>query len=74
MITISLASVLIMNDDSLTPWTNTTLAGVPGWYSYNNNTGFLPAILSDTSVKIFADEINNMSLDFTFDYAVAIMK
>ena len=74
MLTISLANVLIINDDSLTPWTNTSLVGVPGWSSYLNSSAYLPAILSNASVTSFADSINKMALDLTYDYAVAVMK
>ena len=74
MLTASLTNVLILNDDTLTPWTNTTLVGVPGWSSINNNSNYLPAILSSASVAQFADSINSMKFNFSFDYAVAILK
>ena len=76
MLTISLASVLILNDGSLTPWTNQSLCGVPGVTYYNKNPANKLAILSNASVLLFAQTINNMSasFNFKFDYAVGVMK
>ena len=76
MLTVSLANLLIFNNDSLTPWTNVSLVGVTGYeYSYyQNNTLYGHAISATKSITQFADTINNMKLNFTFDYAVAIMK
>ena len=71
MLTVSLANVLIFNDDSLTPWTNTTLCGIPGVYKYKTNP---PTISAPCSVKEFANAINNLHLNFSFDYATAVMK
>jgi hypothetical protein len=74
MLTISLASVLIINDDSLTPWTNTSIVGVPGWSSYTNSTKYLPAILSNAIVTAFANTLDKMNFDFQYDVAAAVMK
>jgi hypothetical protein len=76
MLTVSLANVLIFNDDSLTPWTNISLVGVADYpyLYYQNNSIFGYAISSTDSINLFANVINNMALNFTFDYAVAIMK
>ncbi len=74
MLTISLANVLIINDDSLTPWTNTSIVGVPGWSSYLNSTKYLPAILTNASITAFANSLDNMNFDFQYDVAAAVMK
>jgi hypothetical protein len=74
MLTVCLANILIFNDDSLTPWTNISLVGVPGIKYYNNNPKNGNAISAKASINRFADVINNMTLNFTFDWAVAIMK
>ena len=71
MLTVSLANVLIFNDDSLTPWTNTTLCGIPGVYQYKT---YPPTISALCSVNEFANAINNLHLNFSFDYASAVMK
>jgi hypothetical protein len=74
MLTVCLANVLIFNDDSLTPWTNISLVGVPGIKYFQNNSNYGYAISADASINQFADVINNMTLNFTFDWAVAIME
>ena len=76
MLTVSLANVLIFNDDSLTPWTNISLVGVTNYpYPYyQNNPIFGYAISSIISIEAFADVINSMEFNFRFDYAVAIIK
>ena len=76
MLTVSLANLLIFNDDSLTPWTNVSLVRATNYeYSYyQNNSKYGHAISANKSITQFADTINNMKLNFTFDYAVAIMK
>ena len=43
---------------------------VPGYPSY----GSKPTADSKTSVSLFAQIMNNMVLDFEFDYAAAIVK
>ena len=68
--------VLILNNDSLTPWTNTNLVRVrdyPYLY-YNDNRLNGHAISANASIRQFANVIKNMNLNFTFDYAIAIMK
>ena len=74
MLTVCLANILIFNDDSLTPWTNTRLVGLPGITYFNNNPKNGYAIYANASINQFANVINNMTLNFTFDWAVAIMK
>ena len=74
MITISLSGVLILNDDSLTPWTNPKFVSVPGWYSFQNLTSNKRAISSNKSVTAFAKSMNKLNLNFTYDYAIAIVK
>jgi hypothetical protein len=74
MLTVCLANVLIFNNVSLTPWTNISLVGVPGITYYNNNPRNGYAISASASINQFADAINNMTLNLTFDWAVAIMK
>jgi hypothetical protein len=74
MINVNLANVLIFNDDSLTPWTNISLVGVPGITYYKNDPENGYAISANASLSQFANAINNMEFDFTFDWAVAIMK
>ena len=76
MLTVSLANVLIFNDDSLTPWTNINLVGVTDYeyLYYQNNPEYGYAISAKASITQFANVINSMKLNFTFDYAAAIMK
>ena len=76
MLTVGLANVLIFNDDSMTPWTNVNLVGVTSYqYSYyQNNPQYGYAISANASIRQFANVIKNMNLNFTFDYAIAIMK
>ena len=75
MLTVSLANLLIFNDDSLTPWTNVSVVGVSNdFLYYQNNPQYGYAISATKSITQFADVINNMKFNFTFDYAVAIMK
>ena len=74
MLTISLTKVLILNDDSLTPWTNVSLVGVPGVATFNNNPNLPPAILATQSIEKFISTMNSMKLPFTYDYAASILK
>jgi hypothetical protein len=76
MLTVSVANILIFNDDSLTPWTDVSLVDVDDYSFpyYLNNPIFGYAISANKSINLFANVINNMKLNFTFDYAVAIMK
>jgi hypothetical protein len=60
----------ILKDPALTPWTNYSLVAVPGYQIYQNR----QTALADVCWNLFATTMNNMSLPFTFDYAVAIMK
>jgi hypothetical protein len=74
MITVSLSNVLIVNDDESTPWTNPKLVSVPGWVSYQNLTTNKRAILCNASVAQFAQSMSKINFNFTYDYAIAIMK
>jgi hypothetical protein len=74
MLTVCLANVLIFNDSSLTPWTNISLVGVPGITYYQNDSKNGYAISAKASINRFADAMNIMAFNFTFDWAVAIMK
>ena len=76
MLTVSLANVLIFNNDALTPWTNISLGGVTDYSSpyYDSNPSFGYAIDANASIHEFANVINNMEFNFTYDYAIAIMK
>ena len=53
-----------------TPWTNQTISGVPGNTIYNNK----KTILCNASLTQFANYMNNLSLPFQYDHAVAIME
>ena len=75
MLTVSLANVFIFNDYSLTPWTNISLVGVSNdFLYYQNNSKYGHAISATKSIREFADLINSMKFNFTFDCAVAIIK
>jgi hypothetical protein len=89
-IIINLVDVLILLDSIDTPWTNTTLYGVPGSPGDNNFNFFKnnviifyslvygsrnrSTILATESAGAFANALNNMNLSFTYDYAIAFMK
>ncbi len=74
MLTISLTSVLVLNDASLTPWTDVNLVGVPGVTTYNNKTDIPPAILASSSLSEFISSMNDLTLNLSYDYAVGVMK
>ena len=76
MITISLANVLILNNNELTPWTDLDMVAVPDTLTYNNNANLPRAILADTSMNKFISTMNKMtsSLPFKYDYAVGVTK
>ncbi len=76
MLTISLTSVLVLNDASLTPWTNVSIVGVPGVSTFNNKTDLPPAILANSSLSEFISTMNNLApnLTFNYDYAVGVLK
>ena len=61
---------LNLEDPKDTPWTNSSLVSVSGYPTY----GSKPTADANTSVSLFAQTMNNMQLNFTFDYAAAIMK
>ena len=74
MISANLVDVLILTDPIDTPWTNTTLYGVPGVLSYRNDTRYKPTILANESAAAFANAMDNMDLSISYDYAIAFMK
>ena len=74
MLTVNVANILILNDDSLTHWTDISLVGVPGIKYYQNNPNNRYAISADASINQFSNAIKKMAFNFTFDLAVAIMK
>ena len=55
---------------SSTPWTISSLVGVPGIPIY----GGRETVLCNSSYQQFTNFMNNLSLPFTFDHAVAIME
>ncbi len=59
-----------MKEPEDTPWTNATLVGVTGFPTYKEK----PTANAKTSASLFAQTMNNMVLDFEFDYAAAFMK
>ena len=59
-------------DPLSTPWTNPSIVGVPGWYSFNNLTTNPRAIMAIESANAFASVLNNKNL--SFDYAIAMVK
>jgi hypothetical protein len=67
-ITISLTNILILNETSDTPWTNTNLLGAPKM-PFNKNKYTLKC---NSAVAQFASSMSNLNL--TFDHAVAIVK
>ena len=73
-ITTSLAGLLILTGESQTPWTNSTIVGVPGNPYYG--VGYLnrSTALVNVSLNEFANSLKNMNLDFSYDYAVAVTK
>jgi hypothetical protein len=88
IIRVNLVDVLIFVDPIDTPWTNTTLYGVPGYPGDNNfilsNNFFIivyslvyrdrSTILATESAGAFANAMNNMNLSISYDYAIAFMK
>ena len=62
--------VLPIKDPQDTPWTNLSKVSVPGNLTYKSK----PAVDAKTSAYLFAQTMNNMKLDFEYDYAAAIMK
>ena len=70
MIQSILIDVLIISDPSKTPWTNTSLVGDP----QNQNFSGKPPIFAAKSAEAFANAMQNMDLNYTYDYAVAIVK
>ena len=74
MISANLVDVLILTDPIDTPWTNTTLYGVPGVPFYVNKTRYNPTILATESAAAFANAMDNMDLSISYDYAIAFMK
>ena len=65
MIQISLVDVMILEDPTKTPWTSSQSL---------NSQGSRKKIYIDVAKTAFAQAMENMSLNYTFDYAVAVMK
>ena len=65
MIQLSLVDVMILEDPTKTPWTSS---------QSSNKQGFRNKINGDVALLAFAQAMENMSLNYTFDYAVAVMK
>ena len=60
----------IFKNPSLTPWTNSSLVSVPGYYTYNG----VNTVLDKTSFSILVSAMKTMNLPYTYDYAAAFMK
>ena len=60
MIQLSLVDVLILEDPKKTPWTSSFSQG--------------SKIYDDVATIAFSQAMENISLNYTFDYAVAVMK
>ena len=73
-ITTSLAKVLIITDESQTPWTNSSIVSVPGYPYYGNGFRNRSTARANVSLNEFAYSLKNMKLDFSYDYAVAVTK
>ena len=73
-ITTSLAKVLIITDESQTPWTNSSIVGVPGYPYYGVGSRYRSTAQANVSLNEFANSLKNMNLDFSYDYAVAVTK
>ena len=71
---VSMASLLVLDNVSDTPWADISLVGAPGFPYYNNNPINLPTCLNDVSIKLFANSMKNLQFNISFDYAVAVMK
>ena len=54
----------------MTPWTDPTKVAVPGYATYSNR----PTALCNLSMLYFQNYMNNLTLPFSFDSAVAVMK
>ena len=65
MIQLSLVDVLILEDPTKTPWTSSQSL---------NSQGSVNQINGDVALLAFAQAMEIMSLNYTFDYAVAVMK
>ena len=73
-INVTMVGLLMFPNQADTPWTNANLVSVPGYPYYNNNPLNPPTCLMDRSVTLFANTMNSLSLSFSYDYAVAVMK
>ena len=67
---VSLADVLILNDPSLTPWTNSSIVDYPGKPSYK----YQRTVLANASVLEFANSMMEMNLPYSYDFAFALIK
>ena len=61
MIQITLVDVLILEDPTMTPWTS-------------NNQAAKSIVDDGATLTKFAQAMEKMSLNYNFDYAVAVMK
>ena len=53
-----------------TPWTNASAVGIPGIPVFNGRIPLNPL----QSLNVFQSFMNNLQLNYTYDYAVAITK
>ena len=65
MIQLALVDVLILEDPTKTPWTTS---------QSSSSHGSRNIIYDDVTITSFAQAMENMSLNYNFDYAVAVMK
>ena len=65
MIQLALVDVLILEDSTKTPWTSS---------QSSNSQGSRYRIYDDITTTLFSQAIEKMSLNYNFDYAVAVMK
>ena len=65
MIQLALVDVLILEDTRKTPWAS---------LQSSSSQGSKNKIYDDITVTAFAQAMEIMSLNYTFDYAVAVMK
>ena len=64
MIQLALVDVLILEDPTKTPWTS----------SQSSSNERSRNIIYDDAITKFSQAMENMSFNYNFDYAVAVMK
>jgi hypothetical protein len=64
--------VYLFKDPSLTPWTNSSIVGVPNYPVHGPYKK--PTAVCDISLNEFSNSLSNMNLSFKFDYALGVMK